>query len=429
MSENVENPRAAAPGQEVPDISLSEAVYHLAVHFMAAVRNSILYSPAHSQVRSALLLTLQKARRAFRDTDEITFICIEKELVFGGRPMNKKGLHFEKMAQFMNKVGIKRLTFLAGLSLDELEKFLADLSAMTSSGEEGGGDGRIHSSAHIKLGRQKTVLAAGELSREDLQRLMSGGQEGEEPFAGRKRPGGDYADEASAEHLRQAREAVATLFSRELSLTFTDADPVSHFVEHFLQYAEDFFSLDQLKTHDELTFKHSLNVALLCAAQAQTLGIPSELFADVTLCGLLHDVGKVYVSPDVLNKPGRPSREEALALAAHPRYGAAMLAGNPRIPRLVLAAVWEHHMHWDGRGGYPKSPRVDRPHPVSQMVMLADFFDAARTEKPYRKAQSLEYVVAAMESRRGAQFHPALVRNFLEMLQAMELTGKSLPWA
>ncbi|MFH2100118.1 MAG: HD domain-containing phosphohydrolase, partial [Pseudomonadota bacterium] len=406
---------------------LSEALYYLASNLMAALKNSLLYSTTHSTVRSALLMALQKARQAFLAADAATYICIERELVIDGRPMNKKAFHFEKMAEVMQSVGLQRLTFLPGLTLEELENFILDLSRLTD--EDGRGESTIRSSAHVKVGRVMTgqgTRGGGQVSHQDLIRLMAAGSQGEELVAGEKASTGEELREVSTDFLREAQEAIASLFSQDFSLTLTDQDSASHFVRYFLKFADTIFPLAPLKEHDELTFNHSVNVALLCAAQAQALGLAPELFGDIALCGLLHDLGKLKVPPEVLNKTGKLEREEKLLLARHPELGAELLAGKPGVPRLVLAAAYEHHMHWNGQGGYPRSGRVLQPHPVSQVVMLADFYEAALTDKAYRKAQTLEYVADILVQRSGTQFAPDLVKNFFRALQAMELTGKSL---
>ncbi len=414
--------------ESLTHIPLSEALYYLASNLMAALKNSVLYSPTHPTVHAALLQALQKARQAFLSTDEATFICIERELVIDGKPMNRKAFHFEKMAEVMGSVGLQRLTFLPGLTLEELVRFIQDLSRI-SDGEEGG-ERTLKSSAHVKVGRVMTgqSSAGGHVSHQQLIRLMAAGAAGEELAAGEAASAGEELREVSGDFLRQAQEAIASLFSKSFSLTLTDQDTVAHFIRFFVQYADAIFPLAPLKEHDLLTYEHSVNVALLCAAQAQALGVPANLFGEIALCGLLHDIGKLSIPPEVLNKTGALSREEKVLISRHPELGAELLAGKPGVPRLALAAAYEHHMHWDGTGGYPKSGRTGRPLPVSQVVMLADFYEAARTDKPYRKAQTLDYVADLLVKRSGTQFAPDLVKNFIHALQAMELTGKSLPW-
>ena len=105
-------------------------------------------------------------------------------------------------------------------------------------------------------------------------------------------------------------------------------------------------------------------------------------------------------------------------IAQHCLAGARILAKNRDLPRVAAIAAYEHHLHFSGKAGYPRSTRVQVPMAISQMVTLADFYDAALTEKPYRPARSIGFVLDLLQKRSGAQFDPYMVKNFSQVIQA-----------
>jgi len=176
--------------------------------------------------------------------------------------------------------------------------------------------------------------------------------------------------------------------------------------------------LTRLRTHHPDSFTHSVNVCLLTALQAGTLDLPEEDAREAALSGLLHDVGKIAVAAEVLDKVAPLTRQEAAKISVHSVAGARSLASMPGLPKLVLVGTWEHHLHHNGKGGYPRSTRSRVPHPVSQMIALGDFYDSLTTPKPYRSEQPRDRVLRMMLEREGQVFHPLLLKNFLGLMES-----------
>src|SRR6185436_5540562 len=137
------------------------------------------------------------------------------------------------------------------------------------------------------------------------------------------------------------------------------------------------------------------------------------------ISGLLHDVGKVRIPRDILNKPGKLSPEERRIINQHPADGARLLLASPE--RLEMAAIvaYEHHMMHDG-GGYP-TPRYCRTcHSASRLAHVCDVYDALRTHRPYRGAWTSEAVLAYLEERAGTEFDPDVAHAFVRMMRQWE---------
>jgi HD-GYP domain-containing protein (c-di-GMP phosphodiesterase class II) len=174
--------------------------------------------------------------------------------------------------------------------------------------------------------------------------------------------------------------------------------------------------LAPLKTHDDYTFVHSVNVSLLTLAQARSFGIEGARLHAIGLAGFLHDIGKLRIPLEVLNKPGKLEGDEWRVMMGHAQEGATHLCGVEGTHPLAILVAYEHHMRYDGQPNYPV-PRVGRrPTLASQMTAISDVYDAICTTRPYAKARSREFAVKVLTERVGTFHSPALVANFVRMV-------------
>ena len=111
-------------------------------------------------------------------------------------------------------------------------------------------------------------------------------------------------------------------------------------------------SLTRLKSFDEYTFTHSVNVTVLAVALAKEVGFSKEKVEMIGLGGMLHDVGKMKVPDEILNKPGRLTPDERLEIQKHTTYGYEILQERGDIPEVAQLMAYEHHERIDGTG-YP----------------------------------------------------------------------------
>jgi HD-GYP domain-containing protein (c-di-GMP phosphodiesterase class II) len=193
-------------------------------------------------------------------------------------------------------------------------------------------------------------------------------------------------------------------------------DKAANLFGWFNRFPQPLSLLERLRKHHPDSFTHSVNVCLFTVLQAEQIKLPPEDLREAALSGLLHDVGKLAVPTAVLDKEAPLTRQEAAKISVHSVAGARSLAAMPGLPRLVVVGIWEHHLHHDGRGGYPRPSRNRVPHPVSQMIALGDFYDSLTTPKPYRPEQPRDRVLRMMREREGRVFHPLLLKNFLGLV-------------
>ena len=172
----------------------------------------------------------------------------------------------------------------------------------------------------------------------------------------------------------------------------------------------------ELKEFDQYTTTHAMNVSVLSMALGEYLGVSRETVRNIGMAGLLHDLGKIRIPLEILNKPGRLSPEERAVVEAHPVDGARILLGGRDPLDLAALVAYEHHLMLDG-GGYPCLHYPRNAQFASRLVHVCDVYDALRTKRPYRDAWESEKAIAYIESRAGSEFDPEIARAFVTMLR------------
>jgi putative nucleotidyltransferase with HDIG domain len=175
----------------------------------------------------------------------------------------------------------------------------------------------------------------------------------------------------------------------------------------------------QLREFDEYTTTHSLNVSVLTMALAESLGLAQQDVRTFGIAGLLHDLGKVSVPEEILNKPGKLSEEERAIMQGHPVAGAKLIIESGRRLDLAAAVAHEHHIMINGHG-YPTCHYRRDCHKASKLVHVCDVYDALRTKRPYRDAWEAERVLTYVEERAGTEFEPEAATAFVRMMRKAE---------
>jgi putative nucleotidyltransferase with HDIG domain len=175
----------------------------------------------------------------------------------------------------------------------------------------------------------------------------------------------------------------------------------------------------QLREFDEYTTTHSLNVSVLTMALAESLGLAQQDVRTFGIAGLLHDLGKVSIPEEILNKPGKLSDEERAIMQNHPVAGAKLIIESGRRLDLAAAVAHEHHIMINGHG-YPTCHYRRDCHKASKLVHVCDVYDALRTKRPYRDSWEAERVLAYIEERAGTEFEPEAATAFVRMMRKAE---------
>jgi len=174
-----------------------------------------------------------------------------------------------------------------------------------------------------------------------------------------------------------------------------------------------------LEARDRSTGRHSDDVALLCEAVAERLGMDEESIAHLLAAARLHDVGKVAVPEDILGKAGALDATEWEVIRRHTVTGEGIISSVPEL-RIVASIVRSSHERYDGTG-YPDGLAGDQIPLASRIVFCANAFHAIRSDRPYRRSQPAAVALAELKRLAGSQFDPVVVQALADVAQEMRV--------
>jgi diguanylate cyclase (GGDEF)-like protein/putative nucleotidyltransferase with HDIG domain len=181
-------------------------------------------------------------------------------------------------------------------------------------------------------------------------------------------------------------------------------------------YAATLFALmAAIDTKDHFTFSHSQKVARYAQALATELGMDPRHVAIIGEAGLLHDIGKIGISENILAKPGRLSSAEYEVMKQHVEMSITIVKHLPSL-NYVTPAILGHHERWDGKG-YPRGLKGEEIPLSARCLAVADCFDAIVSGRPYKKGLPLDFALAELERGYGTQFDPEVARTFVRMVR------------
>ena len=171
-----------------------------------------------------------------------------------------------------------------------------------------------------------------------------------------------------------------------------------------------------LEYRDYETKGHTDRVTQLSLELAAALRVPAEEQEDLRRGAYLHDVGKIAVSDQILLKPGRPTEEEWALIRRHPVTGYEMLKHIPALSQGTLEVVLRHHEHWNG-GGYPDGLAGESIPRLARIFAVVDTFDALTSERPYKRAWSVQEALDELQRMSGKVLDPQIVPVFIQLKQ------------
>jgi putative nucleotidyltransferase with HDIG domain len=174
-------------------------------------------------------------------------------------------------------------------------------------------------------------------------------------------------------------------------------------------------ALTALKKYDNYTFTHMVNVAALSMAQARALNLDGPLLREFGFAALMHDIGKVNTPLEILNKPGKLTDEEFKIMKMHVVDGAHILRRTPEMPALAPVVAFEHHLRQD-LTGYPENIGHRKLNLCTQIVSIADVFDALRSNRPYREGLATSRIKSIMSEQGNPAFNQTLLRRFVNLM-------------
>ena len=166
---------------------------------------------------------------------------------------------------------------------------------------------------------------------------------------------------------------------------------------------------------DPYTQGHSSRVAVDVREMAKRMGLDEQSQLTIYYAGLMHDIGKLTIKDELLNKTSKLSSEEWGLIQQHTTNGASLLKNFTILPEINDAVLY-HHERFDGNGYMNRLSGTNIPL-VARMVCIADAFDAMNTNRCYRLKFSEERIISELERCKGKQFDPVLVPYMVEIIR------------
>jgi putative nucleotidyltransferase with HDIG domain len=322
------------------------------------------------------------------------FTFLGEEIVCGTEPV--RDLRAWDWAARLAGAGVQRLEFDTDVTREDFEEFLDEVLARLTLSAIGSADARQMRNTRIRFG---SVGVKGEGVETPVAETTT-----------------SYSLNAEADTIRWLHEQLQA--RNELHLTEAEA------VVRSLSVAmhgdrQMIIPLLRLRSFDEYTTTHCLNVAVLAMALAEFRGLSAGDVRAFGVAGLLHDIGKVRIPHEILTKPGKLTPEERNIMNMHTVDGARIIIETEEQLDLAAVVAYEHHIMIDG-GGYPSLAFPRDCHYASKIVHVCDVYDALRTNRPYRDAWESENVFSYIEEKAGAEFDAELAHAFVGMMRKFE---------
>ena len=173
-----------------------------------------------------------------------------------------------------------------------------------------------------------------------------------------------------------------------------------------------FHMLHCIRNYDDTTYIHSLNVSLICNIMGRWLRFSEEDMNIITICGLLHDIGKLMIPPQIIKKPFKLTDDEFETIKRHPLAGYDFLKTKGIDPRIIYSVLM-HHERCDG-SGYPHGLKGDKIDSFAKLVAIADVYDAMTSARVYRGPMCPFDVVYMFETEGYTKYDTKYVMTFME---------------
>ena len=217
-----------------------------------------------------------------------------------------------------------------------------------------------------------------------------------------------YAKTAMVDILEQARLGNALE-------TETAKVVVKQCVDSILRNPYALMWMAKIKHVDDYTLEHCLNVCVLAIAFGRHLRMDEARLEKLGICGLMHDVGKMQIPGEILNKPGELTKEEHAVMQTHTLKGRDLLIKNKNALSFTIDVAMNHHERIDGKG-YPRGLHAAEMSDYTRIIAIVDAFDAMTSERCYSRAKSTLGALKEIYNKRGKQFDEELALEFIQII-------------
>lgn len=366
-------------------------------NFDKARKRARIYPPEHPYLEESRELLAASLEDLLLVHESITISIAEGDVFVEGCHIPDDDGLLEPMISDLTRRELVSITFLPGVASDELTTFILLSTAKPSDLEDLGGiEAALERKGvtHVLVNRKSLALPTGDSTEESAETTR-----------------------VSRETYRAAVQAVLEAFAEVSARHTVNLELVEGVVRMLvagvLHHPDTYLGLSVMKDFHEYTFYHSVNVAILSMLMGSKLRFNEMLLHKTGVAALLHDIGKVQMPLDILDKPGKLDPEEFAYMKRHPSEGARILSEQGADPLAIVTAA-QHHVHYDRRG-YPAYDVPGDLHFISHLVTIVDVYDALTSDRAYRTAMLPDRAMQIIIEGRGTTFHPTLTKVFANL--------------
>ncbi len=378
--------------------SVEEVLRHIA----GARKNVRLYPAHHPTVREELDALAAALRPFVLGATEMALHVVAGELFLGDTALSRETLEFRELVADLRARRIHTLVFRRGLTEDELYELVRLLNEPEEFWHDRAGN---LASELVRRGVIHAQVGAGA--------VLDGAGE---------HAGGVYRPTERQDAITfEYRRAIDTLWhigrdiiERRTFNVKTIRATVSTILRDLVEEKDLWTRLATIKSFDDYTFNHSVNVSLVSMLIGSQLGVSAEDLEVLGAAAMLHDIGKLTIPAEILNKRHALTEEEWFKIREHPIRGAQLILEGGLADDIAITVAYEHHAGYNGQG-YPSLLPGKKQHMFSRIVAIADVYDALSSPRTYRPQMSPDEAVRHIVDGRNACLDPLLTKVFFNM--------------
>ena len=373
------------------DVGGRVAVYEdLLRRFASGTRAAQLYAADHPLLGRNVEGLLGVLRTLHQHLPAVTIGIVDREFVVADTPLAKASVGMKDLIERLLVNKVERLSFEREVNPEEIVDLMLGVAKLSRKGADAA---PVWSFPHIRVGRITSEESAKDGIASDMAAIRR-----------------LYSTAVSA--AEAAWESTAAGGRPDVPAALNAVEGLADAVT---QNRTALVALTAMRSYDNYTFTHMVNVSILTMGQARGLGIDGRLLREFGLSALMHDIGKVRTPKEILQKADSLTEQEAVIMRRHPMEGAEILRCTPEMPILAPIVAFEHHLRLDGTG-YPDGAQRNALNLGTMLCNIADVYDALRSQRPYRQAFPTDRVLAVLKNDEGTRFEAHLVRRFVQLL-------------
>lgn len=363
---------------------------------LSALQAAKIYTTDHPLFVESLEKFYEELKSILAQRDELIIGIVGDEIASGKDIFFDLSRKLKSIIGFFKKIGVERIVFHQGLQIEELIKFINCLSNPPESAVR---DLKSHFNAigirNISVG--KVSGAPSEIKDSEVAKAIEELSQYEES-------------------LGRVSDSVDAVLNGEAIQYLDFRYTISNVMDNLMGRHQEFLKLTDVRRHDASTFIHLLNVSILAMYFSFKLGFVKEDVLDIGTAAIFHDIGKIYISKKIIQKPDRLTDIEFAKIKSHTILGVEILLKYRDVLGMLPPVVaFEHHLRFDV-SGYPKPFFHQRPHRASLIVGICDVYDALIQRRSYKRDYPPDMVYRLMAKEKGKLFEPGLFEEFFKIV-------------